>query len=278
MSEQVGTQQESPLQSERGTTTIKDSVVQKIAGVAASEVEGVHMGGKPQSGGLLGSVTGSGNQTRGIKVEVGQVETAIDLTMGIDYGRNILEAVDEVRSRISEQVGNITGLRITELNVTINNIVFPDDEDDGDRRQLSGGTTGDTAVGETGGEARPEPRPEVRTMPSRELRPGARERESTPVEPRSRTYTQGSSGPVPEEEVRVEERPLEEDETARLRIEDDDRTQEIDKGRVSESEPRRSPSSSDFETGTGRSGESGGRSASRRRRPRGGSGDRPEGG
>jgi uncharacterized alkaline shock family protein YloU len=271
MSEQVGTQQESPLQSERGTTTIKDSVVQKIAGVAASGVEGVHMGGKPQSGGLLGSVTGSDNQTRGIKVEVGRVETAIDLTMGIDYGRNILEAVDEVRSRISEQVGNITGLRITELNVTINNIVFPDDEDDGDRRQLTSGKTG----GETGSEAQPEPRPEVRTMPSRELRPGARERESTPVEPRSRTYAEGSSGPVPEEEVRVEERPLEEDETARLRIEDDDRTQEIDKGRVSESEPRRAPS--DFETGTGRSGESEGRSGSRRRRPSGESGDRPEG-
>ena len=236
MSEGNIMQQESPLVSERGTTTIKDSVVAKIAGIAARGVEGVHMGGgaSRSAGGLLESVTGSDSQTRGVKAEVGRVETAIDLTVGIDYGKNILEAVDEVRRRISDQVGNMTGLRITELNVTINDIVFPDGDEDGGRRQLSGG--------ETGGETRPEPP----AMPSREPRSRARERESTPVEPRSRTYTEGSSGSVPDEEVRVEDRPLEEDETARLRIEDD-RTQEIDRGRASES--RRSPG--DWETGGG---------------------------
>ncbi len=247
MSEGNITQQESPLVSERGTTTIKDTVVSRIAGIAAREVEGVHMGGgaSRSAGGLLESVTGSDSQTRGVKVEVGRVETAIDLTMGIDYGKNILETVEEVRRRISDRVGGMTGLRITELNVTINDIVFPDGDEDGGGRQLSGG--------ETGGETRPE----SRAMPRREPRPGARERESTPVEPRSRTYTEGSSGAVPEEEVRVENRPLEEDETARFRIEDD-RTEEIDRGRVSESEPRRAPS--DWETGSG--------GARRRRRER----------
>jgi hypothetical protein len=54
-------------------------------------------------------------------------------------------------------------------------------------------------------------------MPGGELRPGASERETTQVEPRSRTYTESTSGPVPEEEVHVEDRPPEGDETAELR-------------------------------------------------------------
>jgi hypothetical protein len=62
-------------------------------------------------------------------------------------------------------------------------------------------------------------------MPSRELRPGAGEGETTEVSPRSRTRTEGASGPVPDEEVRVEGGPLREDETAELGPDDvSDRT------------------------------------------------------
>jgi hypothetical protein len=57
-------------------------------------------------------------------------------------------------------------------------------------------------------------------MPSRELRPGASEHGTTEVSARSRTHTESASGPVPEEEVRVEGRPLHEDETAELKPED----------------------------------------------------------
>lgn len=131
----------SPLVSERGSTEIKDSVVSKIAGIAAGEVEGVRMGGSASRAaeGLLGSVTGSQGQTRGVSAEVGRVEAAIDLTMGVEYGRNILELVGRVRARITEQVENLTGLRLTELNVTVSDIIFPDQEEDGeDGRQRRG--------------------------------------------------------------------------------------------------------------------------------------------
>ena len=207
MSEQSQQQTDSPLVSERGRTTISDSVVAQIAGMAAQEADGVYMGGSASraAGGVLSSITGSEGQTRGVSVEVGITEAAIDLTMGVEYGRNILEVVEEVRRRISERVESLTGLRVTELNATIRDIVFP--EDGGQRRRaLSGGST--------------EQRPEPRTMPSRELRPGASERETTPVSPRSRTHTEGASGPVPDEEVRVEGDPLRDDETAELRPED----------------------------------------------------------
>ena len=104
MTEAEQRRQESPLLSDRGTTTIKDTVVSRIAGMAAQEVEGVHMGGSASrsAGGLLGNITGSDNgTTRGVGVEVGSVETAIDLKMGIDYGKNILGTVGEVRQKIT---------------------------------------------------------------------------------------------------------------------------------------------------------------------------------
>src|SRR5215212_9423606 len=121
-------QHDSPLVSERGRTIISDSVVSRIAGMAAQEVEGVHMGGSASraAGSIVSSITGSGSQTRGVSTEIGTVEAAIDLTMGIEYGRNILQTVEEVRLRISERVQSMTGLQVTELNATVNDIVFPE--------------------------------------------------------------------------------------------------------------------------------------------------------
>ncbi len=76
-------QQESPLQTERGITRVEDSVVQKIAGLAVQEIEGIQMGGGTARavGGLLDNVSGSGGETRGVSVEVGEEETAIDLAI-----------------------------------------------------------------------------------------------------------------------------------------------------------------------------------------------------
>src|ERR687894_2729345 len=128
--------------------------------------------------------------------------------MGIDYGKNILGTVGQVRQKITERVQNITGLNVTELNVTIADVVFP--EDGGGDGQDSGSTTSSTTGVPT------------RTVPRSELRPGASEREVTPVEPRSRTYVEGTSGAVSEEEVRVEGTPVEEDETRRLRVRDEE--------------------------------------------------------
>jgi uncharacterized alkaline shock family protein YloU len=121
-------QYDSPLVTERGVTTISDSVVSQIAGMAAREVEGVHMGGSASrtASGVLSGITGSESTTRGVSAEIGTVEAALDLTMGIEYGRNILQIVEEVRRRISERVQNMTGLRVTELNVTISDIIFPE--------------------------------------------------------------------------------------------------------------------------------------------------------
>jgi uncharacterized alkaline shock family protein YloU len=181
MSEQYQQQSDSPLVGERGRTIISDSVVSQIAGMAAQEVDGVHMGGSTAraAGGIIGSITGSESQTRGVSVEIGTTEVAVDLTMGVEYGRNILEVVEEVRRRISERVQTLTGLRVTELNATVSDIVFPDDG--GGRRAPDGGTS--TA--------------EPRTAPDSELTSG--EPETTGASPRNQTQTE--SGPLKEEET-----------------------------------------------------------------------------
>jgi uncharacterized alkaline shock family protein YloU len=192
MSERAEQRQESPLESERGATTIEDAVVKRIAGRAANEVEGIHMGGNTSrtAGGLLGRVTGSsGDETRGVSVEVGRIETAVDLTMAVDYDRNILQVVDRVRERVEERVRSLTGLRITELNVTVSDIVFPDDGGSGRRGELA---AGDSSAGGS----------EDDTAPVRPREPARRERTGR-------------------EDVYVEGTPVDEGETAELRLGED---------------------------------------------------------
>jgi uncharacterized alkaline shock family protein YloU len=130
MSEREGQQFDSPLESERGSTTIQDGVVSTIAGLAAREVEGIDIGGGASraAGGVLERVTGSQVLSRGISVEVGKIETAIEITIATEYGRNIRQLAEEVRNKITERVERLTGLRVVELNVTVGDIIFPEEK------------------------------------------------------------------------------------------------------------------------------------------------------
>ncbi len=140
MSEQ-GSQQSSssPLHTERGSTSIQDSVVSKIAGIAAQEVEGIRMGsGASQTASnLLGSITGSGggSTTQGVSVEVGQEEAAIDLTLMAEYGKSIPQIADAVRRNVANRVESLVGLRVTEVNIAVNNIFFPQMEEEQERQR-----------------------------------------------------------------------------------------------------------------------------------------------
>jgi uncharacterized alkaline shock family protein YloU len=132
-------QQSSPLQTERGSTSISDSVVSKIAGIASQEVDGIRMGsgGSQAVSGLLGSITGgsSGSQTQGVSVEVGQEEAAIDLTLTAEYGKSIPQLAEAVRRNVANRVESLVGLRATEVNITVSNIFFPQQEAEQERQQ-----------------------------------------------------------------------------------------------------------------------------------------------
>ncbi len=129
-----------PLQTDRGNTTIADSVVSKIAGIAAQEVDGIRMGsGASQTASnLLGSITGGGgssSQTQGVSVEVGQEEAALDLTLTAEYGKSVPQLAEAVRRNVSNRVESLVGLRVTEVNVTVQNIFFPQQEQEQERQR-----------------------------------------------------------------------------------------------------------------------------------------------
>ena len=129
MSEDNGSQG-SPLKGESGTTTISNTVVSQIAGIAAQEVEEAQMGGGGAVGGLLQSVTGSSGSSsfsRGVTVEVGEEEAAIDLAMAVAYGQSIPRVSDAVRRNVINRVETLTGLRVNEVNIHVNDVQIPEE-------------------------------------------------------------------------------------------------------------------------------------------------------
>src|SRR6478609_5431126 len=107
----------SQLLTEHGTTSIADSVVAKIAGVAAKEMSGVHaMGGT--AGRAIGAIRdriGGTSAGQGVKVEVGQRQAAIDIDIIVDYGVSIVDLSQAVRDNAIRQVERMTGLEVTEV-------------------------------------------------------------------------------------------------------------------------------------------------------------------
>ncbi|MEU6461719.1 Asp23/Gls24 family envelope stress response protein [Streptomyces sp. NPDC046976] len=118
----------------RGRTTIADGVVEKIAGLAARDVIGVHaMGGGFAR--TLGAVRdrvpgGSKSVTRGVKAEVGEVQTALDLEIVVDYGVSIGDVAGAVRENVVAAVERMTGLEVVEVNIAVSDVKLPDEEED----------------------------------------------------------------------------------------------------------------------------------------------------
>ena len=121
----------SALLTEHGTTTIADTVVTKVAGIAASEVPGVHAlgGGAARALGAMTQRVGIGDErTQGVSVEVGEREAAVDLTLVIDYGESIPNVSNGVRENVIRRIEGICGLTVTEVNITVNDLYFPGDD------------------------------------------------------------------------------------------------------------------------------------------------------
>ncbi|OPX86572.1 MAG: Alkaline shock protein 23 [Pelotomaculum sp. PtaB.Bin104] len=110
----------------QGSIRISDDVVKVIAGMAAIEVKGV----AGMSGGIAGGITemlGKKNLAKGIKVEVGEKEAAIDIYVIIDYGFRIPDVAAEIQNRVKKAVERMTGLVVVEVNVNVQGIVFASD-------------------------------------------------------------------------------------------------------------------------------------------------------
>ncbi|UZJ26059.1 Asp23/Gls24 family envelope stress response protein [Rhodococcus antarcticus] len=126
----------SALVSAQGKTTIADTVVSKIAGIATRDVSGVHAVGGGTSravGALRERIPGARvNHSQGVSVEVGEKQAAIDLDIVADYGVSIADLAAGIRRNVIESVERMTGLQVTEVNVTVNDIFLADESSDED--------------------------------------------------------------------------------------------------------------------------------------------------
>ena len=101
---------------------IADDVVAVIAGVAVSEVPGV----AGMSGGFAGGISevfsGKKNMAKGIKVEVGENKTKIDVNIIVEYGTRIPDVAFEIQNRVKKAVETMTGLKVLEVNVHVQGV------------------------------------------------------------------------------------------------------------------------------------------------------------
>ncbi len=120
-----------------GRTTIADTVVSKIAGIAAREVSGVYAlgGGASRAvGAIRERIPGSStNHSQGVSVEVGERQAAVDVQLVAEYGVSISDLATGIRRNVIASIERMTGLEVTEVNIEVQDIhVESDDKSDGD--------------------------------------------------------------------------------------------------------------------------------------------------
>ena len=116
-----------------GTIRIADEVVGIIAGLAATEVEGV----AGMSGGLVGGIAemlGKKNLSKGVKVEVGEREAAVDLFIIAEYGVRIPDVALRVQENVKRAIDSMTGLDVVEVNIHVQGVGFAPDNKEEDIR------------------------------------------------------------------------------------------------------------------------------------------------
>ena len=122
------------LTTSHGKTTIADTVVSKIAGLSAREVHGVYdLGGGAQRivGQLRERIPGATvNHGQGVSVEVGEKQAAVDVDIVAEYGVAITDLASGIRRNVIAAIEKMTGLEVTEVNITVNDVHVEDDSDD----------------------------------------------------------------------------------------------------------------------------------------------------
>jgi uncharacterized alkaline shock family protein YloU len=117
-----------------GRTTVANVVVQKIAGRAAREISGVYDFGGGGGVRTLGAITeripgARASAGRGVTVEVGERQAAIDLDIVVEYGVPIAQLAQSIRRNVIASVEQMTSLEVVEVNINVNDLHVPDEGD-----------------------------------------------------------------------------------------------------------------------------------------------------
>lgn len=116
------------VRNEIGSIKIADEVVSIIAGLAATDVDGV----AGMSGGIAGGISeilGKKNLSKGVKVDVGERESAVDLFLITDYGVCIPDVAWTVQEKVKQAIESMTGLKVINVNVHIQGVKFQEKEE-----------------------------------------------------------------------------------------------------------------------------------------------------
>lgn len=128
------------LNGTHGTTSIADVVVAKIAGIATREIDGVHdLGatGERAVGRVRDVLPGATTSvTQGIDVEVGERQAAVDVAIVAEFGVAIHQLAGAIRRNVINAIEQMTGLEVTEVNVTVHDIHFADDDQDSGEQRV----------------------------------------------------------------------------------------------------------------------------------------------
>lgn len=121
-----------------GSVRIADEVLEVIAGMAASEVEGV----AAMSGSLVGDIAnmigrGNKNASKGIKVEVGEKEASVDLFLAVEYGASIRDVAQKVQVVVKDAIEVMTGLSVLNINVHIQGVAFKHSAENKESKKIS---------------------------------------------------------------------------------------------------------------------------------------------
>lgn len=101
-----------------GEVQIADEVVTIIAGLAATEVDGVYSMAGNITNELVGKL-GMKNLSKGVKVEVTEEHVSVDLSLNIKFGYNIPEVSEKVQDRVKTAIETMTGLTVLDVNIRI---------------------------------------------------------------------------------------------------------------------------------------------------------------
>jgi uncharacterized alkaline shock family protein YloU len=122
----------SDLETSQGKTTIADTVVSKIAGLATRQVTGVagFGGGAARvMGAVRERIPGArASSSQGVAVEVGERQAAIDLTIVVDYGVAIVELARAIRRNVIGSIEQMTGLEVVEVNISVVDLRLPGED------------------------------------------------------------------------------------------------------------------------------------------------------
>lgn len=116
---------EENIKNDMGIVKISDEVVGVIAGLAASEVEGI----VGMSSGVVGGITqilkGKKNLSKGVKVNATEDSVSIDLFVVVEYGIKILDVALKVQEDVRRSIETMTGLTVSAVNIHVQNVMIP---------------------------------------------------------------------------------------------------------------------------------------------------------